>query len=159
MPILPVGRREAIQVALLTRLSDTLGILLNGASRRYLTSSDVVQVKQPYMTVLDTGATADRKTLNQPSIWHLKSEVTFYVRDPNDKTQSVESTLHAILDAVDKSLDWKFPEPPSGYDPGTTLGGLVRRCYRSDDQLHHGIDEKQSAMSIFINMEIEEGSL
>jgi hypothetical protein len=92
-----------------------------------------------------------------PTLWTFLAEVVFYVRDPNDKSTTVETTLHAILTQVDAKLQKQAGEFQPDDNPDTTLGlAYVFRCFRRDHAVHHALDAGQAALSMFIEIHAAE---
>lgn len=144
---------EAIHAALFARLSGIASLTSNSfKARRYVTWDSVSQQNQPALLVCSHTATADRE-LGLPTRWTFVAEAVFYVRDPNDKALTVETTLHTILQQVDAKLAKQSGEFQPDDNPDTTLGlPYVFRCFRRDHAVHHAIDAGQAALSMFIEI-------
>jgi hypothetical protein len=148
---------EAILAALFARLS-TVAILGTASlkTRRYVHWDDVPAGNQPALLVLDRGGTADRQFAT-PTQWTLVAEVIFYLREPNDKTLTVETDMHTALKQVDAALQRQPGEVLIDEDPGTTLGTnaaggpMVFRCFRRT-YICHRMSQEQAAVSMHIEM-------
>lgn len=146
---------EPIQAALEARLISILGSKILFHTRQDVVFDDIPKIKQPAMRLLHEGGTGHRAP-GCSTMWTLHSVVTFFVRDPTDKKQTAEPQLHELLRLLDTALARQPNEPFSEDDPGTTLGGLVFECWRSEYQHHHGMQQGQSAVSCTIEMKRNE---
>lgn len=144
---------EAIHAALYARLGGIAALPATAfKARRYVTWADVPKEKQPSMIVCSHSASAQRQ-LGLSTIWTFLAEAVFYVRDPNDKALTVETTLHEILQQVDAALLKQAGELAPDDNPDTTLGlPYVWRCFRRDHAVHHSIEAGQSALSMVIEI-------
>lgn len=145
--------REAIHAALFARLSGIAALTASSfKARRYVSWDQIPKVNQPAMLVCAHTGTASRQSA-RPTIWTMLAELIFYVADPNDKTLTVETSIHTILTQVEAALQRQAGEfQPDDDDPGTSLGGLVWRCFIRDYAIHHAPEGEQSALSMFIEM-------
>jgi hypothetical protein len=148
---------EAIQAALLTRLSGIAGLTSSSLkTRRYVHWDDVPAEHQPALIVLGVSGLADRQ-FAAPTVWHLRAGALFYLRESNDKSLTVETDMYALLKQVDAALQRQPGEILIDEDPGTTLGTnaaggpMVWRCFRRDHTLHR-MNQEQAAVSMFIEM-------
>jgi hypothetical protein len=148
---------EAVLAALFTRMSAIAGLTSSSLkTRRFVHWDDVPPAQQPALLVWGKGGLGDRQ-FAAPTVWTLMAEVVFYVREPNDKSLTVETTLHTLLKQVDAALLRQPGEVLIDEDPGTTLGTnasggpMVWRCFRRDHTLHR-MSQEQAAISMNIEM-------
>lgn len=140
---------EAIQQALYDRLRSQIAGLRD-TSRNYLPWDKVKS--QPAMLVVSTHATAQRQS-GCPTRWTIGAAVVFYARQPADPARSVETQLHSLVAQADLALRVQ-PGEFVDDDPGTNLGGLVDRCFRSNHIIFHGTDESagQAVATLLVEM-------
>lgn len=132
---------EAIQAALFARLKAQFGSQIKKSSRRALTFADVPKDHQPCMVLVKERETADRN-YGVPTRWTCLSTIAFYVQQPNDPEQTIETQLHAMLKTVDAALKRQPTDGPLQEDnPETTLGGLVFRCFRHESSFDQVMGE------------------
>jgi hypothetical protein len=133
---------DAIQQA----LSDRLHAKVSGLkfqTRRYLTFDQIPAEKQPAMIVAFEEGNNDR-VAGMPSKWPLSAYVIFYVREPNDKSKTSETTIFDLLKQTDAALA-RQPTELYGDDLSTTLGGLVWHCWISRVEVFTGPGEQAGA--------------
>lgn len=123
---------EAIQAALFARLQAQLGAQIKKSTRRALTFADVPKDQQPCMVLVKEKENAKRD-LGVQTEWTGLSTIAFYVQQPTDPSQTIETQFHALLKSVDAAFKRQPSDGPYQEDnPETTLGGLVFRCFRHD---------------------------
>jgi hypothetical protein len=142
--------QEAVYSALYDRLRSQVSGL-KFTSRRDLAFSQIAQAQQPAMIVIAQDGTGNRQ-FAVPTIWTMRAKVIFFARQPTDPTLTVESTLNGLIKKLDAALQRQVGEVSQDDDPGTTLGGLVFRCYRSDYTFHTGDDDDQAAAAMIVEM-------
>lgn len=146
---------EAVQAALYARLVAQV-TSLKFTSRRFLDyDAPALQDRQPAMLVVAEHGSGHRQ-LAERTVWTMRATVIFYARTPNDKTQTVETALFGLMKQVDAALQRQAVEISPDDDPGTTLAGLVHRCFRSDYMIHHGAEAGQGIATMTIEMVAQE---
>lgn len=146
---------EKIQCALFERLKSALGQEIRLATRREITFADPNNEQRPAMMLL----VEDTRGIRHPgcaTIWELRSSLTLFVTPPIDTKLSVEPILHKLLLLADKALARQPNELGPDDDPGTTLGGLVYECWRSEHAFHPVNQQGPAALSCSIQMKVND---
>ena len=148
---------NAIHAALYARLAGTDG--RNGGvpglkfTSRNFYDFDRSGLVQPAMLVVAKHGAARRQSGVQ-SVWTMNAMVIFYVRAPSDDKASVEATIFGLIGSVDTALLRQANEAPANNDPGTTLGGKILRCWRSDYEVFHGAGEANGQAAVTMTIEM-----
>lgn len=146
--------REAIMQALYDRLRTSVKNL-GFTSRAFLSFDDIPQSEQPALLVVEyKGGAIRNANPGLPPVWSQHAMVILLVRDSApSRNQTVETALHAMIGQVETALARQSNESSSLPDSyGTTLGGVVMRCWVTDYEIHHGAGAGQAAASVTVEM-------
>lgn len=129
--------REALFVALFTRLQTNVGSLVASYSRRMAAWDDKPPAVQPALLLLK-GEERMERTPGAPLIWHLMATILVYAKDDGTGSAVIDTVLNNILTAIESAMEMQPDELTAGgamylarpnFPPAaTTLGGLCLGC-------------------------------
>jgi len=118
---------ELVHKALFDRLKTVAG--LGSCRQRRLVDFDQVPAdRQPALIVTANGGRQVTESDYPALTWMLEAVVYLYVREPNDKSATAETTIFDLMKKIKAQLLPQVGESQPNTGQGTTLGGLVQSC-------------------------------
>jgi hypothetical protein len=142
--------REAIWVAMLAHLKNTLSAQFKLISRRHLMPTDLSPVQQPALFLVQKAEQRDPNPYGTGGSLTLEGMLVFYFVDssagtPGKETSTAASRINELLKAIDGAF---AGDSISAGEERFTIGKRVHHCYIESVEMDPAFFDQQAAAAV-----------